>query len=137
MFNLEPQLQRDSTFIYDLGLSQVRIINNAEFPWIILVPKLQYITEITDLSDSQYSTLNLEIRLTAKMMQAIFQPDKLNIATLGNVISQMHYHIVARFKQDSCFPNTVWGRKFVHYKEEALNERISNIRTYLINENSQ
>ena len=99
-FILDKTLEQDSTLITELKLCQVRLINNADFPWLILVPKLPGIAEITDLCNSEYNLLNQEIRLVAKALQSATTPDKLNIATIGNMVTQMHVHIIARYKSD-------------------------------------
>lgn len=130
-FQLGPVLENDSIFIADLGLSQVRIMNNANFPWVLVVPRLAGAVEITDLSNDQYRMLNAEIRLVSKIMQIIFEPDKLNIATIGNKVRQLHYHVVARYEQDACFPEPVWGYQQDKYDAEELELRITNIKKLL------
>lgn len=130
-FKLGPILEKDSIFITNLNLSQMRIMNNAHFPWIILVPRIDGVSEITDLSNDDYRLLNAEIRLVAKIMQIIFEPDKLNIATLGNKVRQLHYHIIARYENDGCFPDPVWGYPSTPYDDSVLNLRIDNIKQLL------
>ena len=99
-FKLDKTLEKDSRLITDLKLCQVRLINNSDFSWVILVPRLNDIIEITDLSDVDYNLLNAEIKLVAQALQNELTPDKLNIATLGNIVSQLHIHIIARYKND-------------------------------------
>jgi len=123
-FILDKTLEQDSALITELKLCQVRLINNADFPWLILVPKLPGIVEITDLCNSEYNLLNQETRLVATALQGTTNPDKLNIATIGNVVSQMHIHIIARYKNDSLFPKPVWGCEFTPYSKEAITKRI-------------
>lgn len=127
-FILDKTLEQDSTLITELKLCQVRLINNADFPWLILVPKLPGIAEITDLCNSEYNLLNQEIRLVAKALQSATTPDKLNIATIGNMVTQMHVHIIARYKSDRLFPKPVWGCKFTPYPKEAINKRIQMLK---------
>ncbi len=116
-FQINNILERDSVFIKKLNLCQLRLINNKNFPWVILVPEIDNISEITDLNSEQYSLLCSEIMLVSKIIKTQFSPDKLNIATIGNVIRQMHIHIVARYKNDPLFPNTVWGNKPSPYEK--------------------
>lgn len=130
-FQLGPMLENDSIFIADLGLSQIRLMNNANFPWVILIPRVTGVVEITDLTNDQYRMLNAEIRLAAKIMQIVFEPDKLNIATIGNKVRQLHYHIIARYENDPCFPETVWGYEKAEYSAEELELRITNIKKLL------
>lgn len=127
-FQLNKTLEADSKFIMDIQLCQVRIINNSNFPWIILVPKLEGIVEITDLDDTEYDQLNKEIRLIARAMQHELVPDKLNIATIGNIVSQLHVHVIARYKNDALFPKPVWGHEPVKYQDEKLEDRINSLR---------
>ena len=123
-FKLNQILQQDSAFIMELKLCQVRLIDNADFPWLLLVPQLSNLTEITDLSDKEYDLLNKEIKIVAKALQHELTPDKLNIATLGNVVSQLHVHIIARYTKDKLFPKPVWGYEFTPY---SLNARTNNV----------
>ncbi|RTK92708.1 MAG: HIT domain-containing protein [Rickettsiales bacterium] len=130
-FKLHQKLEEDSIFILDLELCQLRLINNADYPWLILVPRLENIIEITDLTDTDYLLLNQEIMLVSMFLKAYLQPDKLNIATIGNVVSQMHVHIIARYKDDKTYPKTVWGNEFNRYSKNAENDIINLIRKYL------
>jgi diadenosine tetraphosphate (Ap4A) HIT family hydrolase len=130
-FQLNETLAKDSHFVAQLKLCEVRIINNSNFPWLILVPHRQDIIEITDLTKEDYLLLNEEILFTSKLIKTIFAPDKLNIATLGNVITQMHIHIIARYKQDKLFPKPVWGDSFEPYNEETLKTIINKLITVI------
>jgi len=127
-FALNKTLEVDSRFITDLELCQVRIMNNSNFPWIILVPKLEGIVEITDLDDTEYDQLNKEIRLVARAMQHELVPDKLNIATIGNIVSQLHVHVIGRYKDDALFPRPVWGHEHVKYQDAKLEDRVNSLR---------
>jgi len=112
----------------DLELSQVRLINNSDFPWVILVPRREDIIEITDLEEDDYTKLMEEIRIVAGGVQEEFTPDKLNIATLGNVVSQMHFHIIARYQNDELYPKPVWGCKFTNYGDMQMQKRIRSLK---------
>ena len=127
-FELNKTLEADSKFITELELCQLRLMNNANFPWAILVPKLNNIVEITDLSDTEYLRLNEEVRLIARALQKEFTPDKLNIAAIGNVVSQLHVHVIARFRDDILFPKPVWGHEAILYTVEQLENRINKIK---------
>jgi diadenosine tetraphosphate (Ap4A) HIT family hydrolase len=119
-FTLDPILKRDSHYLTELKLCQIRLMDNSNYPWLILVPMKNNIIEITDFEQTDYDLFNQEIRKVAKILQNEFKPDKLNIATIGNVVPQMHVHIIARFKNDTLFPKTVWGSQFLPYDEESL-----------------
>lgn len=119
-FKLDPILERDSHYLTDLKLCQIRLMDNSDYPWLVLIPMKNNIIEITDLQQSDYDLFNWEIRKVAKILQDKFKPDKLNIATIGNVVSQLHVHIIARFRNDKLFPKTVWGNQFIPYVHENL-----------------
>ena len=126
-FKLDTKLESDSFVITNLDLSQVRLVNNSDYPWLILVPRKNSIFEITDLSLNEYNQLQGEIRTISQIMLEIFKPDKLNIATIGNVVRQLHVHIIARFKDDKLFPKPVWGCEFTPYLLHDLEFRRSTI----------
>jgi len=130
-FKLNAIVEKDSHFVTDLELCQLRLIDNVDFPWVILVPRLDNIVEITDLNNVQYGMLNNETRMIARVMQKAFIPDKLNIATIGNVVEQLHMHIIARYTNDKLFPKPVWGHKLINYTEEKLLETIVLIKNTL------
>ncbi len=119
-FKLDPILERDSHHLTQLKLCQIRLMDNSNYPWLILVPMKNNIIEITDFEQTDYDLFNWEIRKVAKILQNEFKPDKLNIATIGNIVPQLHVHIIVRFKNDGLFPKTVWGSQFVPYEHENL-----------------
>lgn len=126
-FLLDPKLENDSFYISSLKLCELRLINNADYIWLILVPKIKDIIEITDLTGDQYSVVCNEIRYIAQLIQNEFGPDKLNIASIGNIVSQLHIHIIGRYKDDKLFPKPVWGHDFNHYPIGAAEKIISQI----------
>ncbi|MGC0371487.1 MAG: hypothetical protein DGJ47_000176 [Rickettsiaceae bacterium] len=130
-FQLHERLEKDAIYVSDKSLCQIRLVNNSDFPWLILVPKLENITEITDLSLEQYQKMNSEILDVSKIMQKLFSPDKLNIATIGNIVSQMHIHIIARYKNDKLFPDPVWGHPATPYSEQELKRMQENLLSLL------
>ena len=112
-FKLSSILEQDSIFITKFELCQLRLMNNSDFPWVILVPEKKDIVEIMDLKANEFNKLNSEILQVAKIIKSVFNPDKLNIATLGNIVPQMHIHIVARFKNDKLFAKPVGGMSLI------------------------
>jgi diadenosine tetraphosphate (Ap4A) HIT family hydrolase len=108
MFELHPVLKKDTIFIRDLQLCQLVLMNNIFYPWVILIPKENNLSEIIDLSKDQQNLLMQEIDLISRIMKTAFSPDKLNIAALGNMVPQLHIHIIARYKTDRVFPKPVW-----------------------------
>jgi diadenosine tetraphosphate (Ap4A) HIT family hydrolase len=106
---LHPQLERDSVPLGDLALSRVLIIKDANYPWLLLVPRRPGVTEITDLDGEAQAQLTVEIDRAARALKAVTQCDKLNIAALGNAVPQLHVHIIARRMTDAAWPKPVWG----------------------------
>lgn len=94
-------------------------MNDQRFPWLILVPQQPNLIEIIDLDEASQLQLMEEISLISREMKQIFSPDKLNIAALGNMVSQLHIHIIARYKNDEAWPNPIWGQGQANpYKKE-------------------
>ncbi len=129
-FKIDPTLEKDSVFIKNLRLCQLRLINNSDFPWLVLIPMKNNLVEITDLSDDEYVQMNHEIKNIAAKFKEIMKADKLNIASIGNVVSQLHIHIIARYANDKLFPKTVWGSELVAYSKDELNKMIDSIREF-------
>jgi diadenosine tetraphosphate (Ap4A) HIT family hydrolase len=109
MFQLHPNLEKDTIFIKSLKISDLVLMNNKNFPWFILVPRIENASEIFDLNDAEQSRVWEEISNISQFVKNHFQADKMNIAALGNVVPQLHIHIIARFKTDPVWPNPVWG----------------------------
>jgi len=107
-FQLDERLHVSTFNLVDWPLSRVLLKNNADYPWCILVPRQPGSIEITELSQSDRYQLMDEIHQLSRIMQHMFMPDKLNIGSLGNMVTQMHIHVVARFKHDPLWPHGVW-----------------------------
>ena len=99
---------KDSHFITDLKLSSVRLINNNKFPWIILIPNRKNITDLTELNLKDQNLLMKEIIYCSNLMKKIFKTKKLNVEKIGNLVPQLHIHIIARSTKDSAWPLSVW-----------------------------
>lgn len=127
-FTLDPRLAADTLHIGDLPLSRVLLMNDARFPWLILVPRRDGLVEITDLSEADADALMREARLAARVLVDIAKPDKINVAALGNVVAQLHLHVVARFLSDPAWPGPVWGHgsrtAYPPHAAHALLERL-------------
>lgn len=108
-FRLHPQLEKDTFRIGEFNLSEILLMNDARYPWIILVPHLPNLTDITDLNKSERSIFTEEINFAADAVKRHFQPERVNIAMLGNIVPQLHCHIIARFKNDFAWAKPVWG----------------------------
>ena len=119
---------KDSHLITDLKLCSIRLIDNAKFPWIILIPKRKNITDISELNSKDQMLLMKEIVHCSKLMKKIFRTKKLNVEKIGNIVPQLHIHIIARYKKDSSWPLSVWVVKGKCYTVKALKEVINKIR---------
>lgn len=108
-FELDPRLKADTLAITKLGLCELRLMNDRRWPWLLLVPQRAGVSEFFDLTPLDQTMLSFEVGLVAKPFKALTGCDKLNIATIGNVVSQFHCHIVARSDGDSNWPRPVWG----------------------------
>ncbi|MEQ1788964.1 MAG: HIT domain-containing protein [Rickettsiales bacterium] len=106
---LHPQLAKECLPIVSLGVCRVYLQNNNNFPWLILVPMRNAVQEIFDLSNEDYEQMMSEVRSVTKHFAIFTGADKMNVATLGNVVPQLHIHIIARFKSDAAWPNPVWN----------------------------
>ena len=112
---------KDSHLITELKLCSIRLIDNAKFPWIILIPKRKNITEISELNSKDQMLLMKEIVHCSKLMKKIFKTKKLNVEKIGNIVPQLHIHIIARYKHDLTWPLSVWVKKGKIYSKENLN----------------
>lgn len=119
---------KTSHYIGDLKLCTIRLIDNAKFPWIILIPKRKKVTDITDLILKDQILLIKEIVLCSKLMKKKFKTKKLNVEKIGNIVNQLHIHIIARKKKDSSWPLSVWVIKGKHYTKDKLKRVLSSIK---------
>ncbi len=108
-FALDPRLAADTFPVGELPLSSVLLMNDARFPWFLLVPRVPDACEITDLAEADAVALMAELRIAAQVMLDLAQPDKVNLGALGNVVPQLHVHVVGRFRSDPAWPGPVWG----------------------------
>ncbi|HQX92770.1 MAG TPA: HIT domain-containing protein [Thermomonas sp.] len=131
-WHLHPQLADDSTPVIELALCEVRLMDDANHPWLILIPKVADTVEIIDLSPAQRTQLTVEIDTAARALKALFKPDKLNVAALGNLVPQLHVHVIARYQNDIAWPRPVWGAaNACPYAPEQLVERVRQLRAQL------
>jgi diadenosine tetraphosphate (Ap4A) HIT family hydrolase len=125
MAELHPQLQKDCLLLGQFALCKLLLMQDANYPWFILVPDRQGITEIYQLAEQEQQQLMRESSIMARMLVEDFHADKVNIATLGNVVPQLHVHHIARYHNDPAWPAPVWGAHAARaYDEEALQQLI-------------
>ncbi len=108
-WTLHPQLERDTAPIGDLPLSRVLVINDANYPWLLLVPRRPGASEIIDLDEVEQAQLMTEIARASRALEAVTACDKINVAALGNAVPQLHVHVIARRRGDPAWPKPVWG----------------------------
>ena len=108
-WSLHPQIESDSRLVGDLPLSQVRLMNDANYPWLLLIPRRAGASEIIGLDTPDQMQLMSEIAAAGRALKAATVCDKLNVAAIGNVVPQLHVHIVARRRDDAAWPRPVWG----------------------------
>ncbi|MGZ4959409.1 MAG: HIT domain-containing protein [Methylomonas sp.] len=131
-FQLHPRLYEDCFTVGQFALSQLLMMNDSQYPWFILVPRRQEMTEIYQLSEADRQVLLNESCLLAEKIQAIYRPDKLNIATIGNLVPQLHIHHIARFKADKAWPAPIWGKLPAQpYAHSDAEQQISRLRSAL------
>ena len=110
IFQLDEPLEADTVHVLDLELCQVRMMKDANFPWVILVPRVPDIREIHQLEAGDQHQLMDEITHVSGVLETAFQAQKMNVGALGNVVPQLHVHIIARFAEDPAWPGPVWGK---------------------------
>lgn len=130
-FQLHERLTKDTLAITDLPLCSVRLMDNKKFPWLVMVPRVANVSEWIDLDRDQQHQLSDEIAVVSHILKALTTPDKLNIATLGNMVPQLHVHVIARYKGDPAWPNPVWGGPSEYYSEEESRKFIWDLKSAL------
>jgi diadenosine tetraphosphate (Ap4A) HIT family hydrolase len=131
-FSLDPRLAADTLAVCDLPLSAVRLMNDSRFPWLILVPRRMAASELTDLEPADRLRLWDEVTSVSNVLAGIAKPKKLNVAAIGNVVAQLHVHVVARSEGDAAWPRPVWGIGIAEpYAQSIADALIEEIKTAL------
>ena len=131
MFKLDRKFLKSSHHITDLKLCTVRLNDNSKFPWVILIPKRNKITDMSDLKSKDQILLMKEIVYVSKIMKKLFKTSKLNVEKIGNIVPQLHIHIIARSKKDSSWPLSVWVVKGKSYSKTTLKVIVDKLRKAL------
>ncbi|RMT23321.1 Histidine triad protein [Pseudomonas amygdali pv. mori] len=135
MFVLDSRLQQDTLPIGDFPLCRLLLSNDSHYPWFILVPRRADITEVFLLSAADQLQLWQETSVLAKVLKELFDADKINIAALGNVVSQLHMHVIVRNRDDAAWPAPVWGKHAaVAYTDEQFSAICRQLRPVLTND---
>lgn len=131
-WHLHPQLADDTHPVAQFELSELRLMDDANHPWLILVPRVDGAVELIDLDEPQQLALTREIARASRALQAAFKPHKLNVAALGNLVPQLHVHVIARYREDIAWPRPVWGMASAQpYSPEILVQRIRRLQDAL------
>ncbi len=131
-FVLDPRLAADTHLLTQWPLSELRLMDDAHYPWLILVPRVADAREVLDLDAASRQQLHAETDAAARLLQQALAPDKLNIAALGNVVAQLHVHVIARYRDDAAWPRPVWGVHPVEKRSDlARAELIARLQPHL------
>ena len=131
-FLLHPKLDADTAPVVDLPLCRALLMDDATWPWLILVPALDGLKDLHDLPEREDTQLMSEIRQASRALDALHMPDKINVAALGNQVPQLHVHVIARHVDDAAWPGPVWGKApRVPYEDDARDAAIAGLRQAL------
>ena len=128
MKKINKNFLKNSHFITELKLCSIRLIDNSNFPWIILIPKRIKVSDISQLNKKDQNLLMQEIVHSSKIMKKMFKAFNLNVEKIGNIVSQLHIHVIARFKNDNSWPLSVWVGKKKKYSKHDLKKTITKIK---------
>ena len=130
MYKINSRFLKNSYLIKNLKLCSIRFFDNSKFPWIILIPNRKNVTDITELKSNDQTLLMNEIVYCSKIMKKIFKTKKLNVEKIGNIVPQLHIHIIARTIKDSSWPLSVWVTKEKPYTKDLLEKNIKRLKKY-------
>lgn len=133
MFTLHTQLAKDCVVLGDLPLCRALLMNDAQYPWLILVPRRADVAEVFQLGAIDQQQLWSETSSVAAALAGHFRADKMNVAALGNVVPQLHVHVIVRYQGDAAWPRPVWGVQPAQpYADAALAERLLDLEALLV-----
>jgi len=131
-FRLHLQLASDTVKVLDLDLCQVLLMNDQTYPWLVMVPRRDGMREMHDLLPGDQQVLMGEITAVSRAAQRLFKADKMNVAALGNMVPQLHFHVIARYEGDPAWPGPIWGVKpALPYEAAALADTVKAIKNAL------
>jgi len=129
MFQLHPQLAADTVPVANWPLCQLLLIKDANYPWLVLVPARDDLRDFDDLAPDDLQQASAEIVRASRALKTVFTPDKINVGALGNMVPQLHIHVIARFADDPAWPQPVWGVvPALPYTADALESRLTLLR---------
>ena len=128
MNKINQNFLKSSYYIKDLKLCSIRLHDNLKFPWLILIPRRKNITDMSELNSKDQILLMKEIIYVSKILKKLFKTSKLNVEKIGNIVPQLHIHIIARYKNDSSWPLSVWVVKGKTYSKAALEKNLDKLK---------
>lgn len=132
MFELDPQLAQDTVDVTRFDLCRVLLMNDRQYPWLVLVPERPNLRDLHDLDELDRPVALAEIMRASEAMATLHRPDKMNVAALGNAVPQLHIHVIARFTDDPAWPKPVWGvRAMQAYGDAELDSVLADLRRVL------
>lgn len=132
MFELHSQLQADCIPVGDFPLCRLLLLNDRQYPWLVLVPRRAELREVFELAEADRAQFHRESDLLAQVLSETFKADKMNVAALGNMVPQLHVHHIVRYRQDPAWPAPVWGKlPAVPYAENELADMLQRVRVAL------
>lgn len=130
-FNIDQRLQNDTAFCHHLKLCDLYLMNDRKYPWFILIPRVNNVYDLVDLDYDDQVKLLKEVNIVSAFLRERFGFDKLNVASLGNVVRQLHIHVVARYKNDHSYPDPVWcNNKAEKYDVNEIEKLIIEFNDY-------
>ncbi|MBF0193277.1 MAG: HIT domain-containing protein [Magnetococcales bacterium] len=127
--SLHPILAKDCIEVCDLKICKVLLMNDKQYPWLILVPDRPGLKDFDEVNSGDIAYLHADIKKASEVLRTIYKPTKLNIAALGNMVTQLHIHVIARFSNDKAWPNPVWGRHPpLPYNDEMLENVLQGLK---------
>lgn len=133
-FTVDSRIEASSVFLFDAPLSRLYLKNEAHFPWVVLVPRVAAIREIHQLSNENQRQLMNEISQVSQQVSAYFKADKINVGALGNIVQQLHIHVIARFTHDPLWPHSLWQSAAADWSMPYSEANLQRIKTALQNE---
>ena len=131
-FELNSRLLKESTFVTKLTLSQVRLNHDSRFPWLILIPEIAGLKELHEIPEEHQTIVLKEMNFCSTVLQKFTSADKMNVAALGNLVPQLHIHVIARKHNDSAWPQPVWSAGDAKpYEKESLVKLADDLRGHL------
>ncbi|MBF0380743.1 MAG: HIT domain-containing protein [Magnetococcales bacterium] len=126
---LHPALAKDCIFVEELDVCKVLLMNDKQYPWLILVPDRPDLKDFDDIKNVDIPHVHSEMKKAAEVLRTLFKPTKINVASLGNMVPQLHIHVIARFNNDPAWPNPIWGHNLpIPYDQDMLGELLIKLK---------